>query len=220
MPRPRTIKSHLPIQFLPDEIWVKQPKLVHICRDPRDLAVSMFHFVRNMFRCTATKNEFMDEFFNDRVIYCPYPNHVRGYQSIKDYKNILYITYEWATTNVDEAIMKIAKFLEKSVSEENFAKLKDHLKFDSMKSKTIKINLNKSYTLKKYTLNFQKILHATQNLCWRNLITKKTATWMLLSERELLEISRTNCLMSTSRNLTSGFKRIFKADVLMSVSRG
>lgn len=135
MPRPRTLKTHLPIQFLPEKIWNIKPKLIHISRDPRDVAVSFFHFLKNLWRSTATIEEFMDEFMNDRVMYCPYDEHVLNYLNLKDDINILYLTYEWVTSNIDDAIKKVANFLGKEISKENFEKLKEHLKFDSMKSK-------------------------------------------------------------------------------------
>lgn len=39
--RPRTLKTHMPVQFLPDQIWEKNPKIIHISRDVKDVALSM-----------------------------------------------------------------------------------------------------------------------------------------------------------------------------------
>jgi hypothetical protein len=39
--RPRTLKTHLPVNLLPDEIWERKPKIIHISRDAKDVAVSM-----------------------------------------------------------------------------------------------------------------------------------------------------------------------------------
>lgn len=38
---PRTLKTHLPVQLLPDEVWTKTPKVIHMSRDVKDVAVSM-----------------------------------------------------------------------------------------------------------------------------------------------------------------------------------
>lgn len=137
MPRPRAMKTHLPIQLLPEDIWLKKPKLIHISRDPRDVVVSWFHFTKNMWRTPASIEEFVDEFIAGRAAYCPYDQHVNNFTSMKDYPKIVYLTYEWVTSNIDDAIKKVAKFLEKEVSDENILKLKEHLKFDSMKSKRL-----------------------------------------------------------------------------------
>lgn len=137
LPRPRTLKTHLPIQFLPEKIWDVQPRLVHISRDPRDVAVSLFHFTKNLWRSPATIEEFIDEFMNDRAIYCPYDEHVLNYLNLK-HEKILHLTYEWVTSNINDAINKVASFLGKEICEDNLEKLKEHLKFDSMKSKKLK----------------------------------------------------------------------------------
>lgn len=132
MPRPRTIKTHLPLQFLPEEIWMKKNlKLIHISRDPKDVVVSWFHFAKNMWRAPAYIDEFVDEFIGSRAMY---NEHVLNFLNVKNLQ-ILYLTYEEVTSNIDEAIMKVAHFLDKKVSETNFVKLKEHLKLDSMQSK-------------------------------------------------------------------------------------
>ena len=45
MPRstPRFIKSHLPSQLLPPEVWEKKIKMVYVIRNPKDTIVSFFH---------------------------------------------------------------------------------------------------------------------------------------------------------------------------------
>lgn len=37
LPHPRTIKSHIPVQLLPDEIWAKKPKIIHMSREVKFL---------------------------------------------------------------------------------------------------------------------------------------------------------------------------------------
>lgn len=43
MKSPRIIKTHLPLSFLPDNIE-NECKVVYIVRNPKDVAVSYFHF--------------------------------------------------------------------------------------------------------------------------------------------------------------------------------
>lgn len=136
--RPRSIKTHLPVQFLPDEVWTKLPKMIYVSRNPRDVAVSMYHFGTHFDKSSAMETMLQD-FLNDKCFLTPYREHRLSYWNIPDYPNILYLTYESVTSNIDEAIKEVAQFLEVKVSDENFAKLKDHLSFDKMKSK-LKLN--------------------------------------------------------------------------------
>lgn len=78
---------------------------------------------------------FLQDFLDDKVVFTPYREHILNFKSIKNYPNIMYVTYEWLLANMEEAIRKVAAFLNKNISEENLIKLKEHLKFDSMKSK-------------------------------------------------------------------------------------
>jgi hypothetical protein len=77
---------------------------------------------------------FLQEFLDDSTFCTPYREHCMNYFNIPNYSNIIFLTYEWVVENIEEAIRRVARFLEKDVSHENMIKLKEHLKFDSMKS--------------------------------------------------------------------------------------
>ena len=140
LPRPRTIKTHMPVQFLPDDIWIKKPKMIYCSRDPRDVAISLYHF--NKHYASQSLNDFLDYFMSDKLFWGPYREHRLNYWNIPNYENILYLTYEDITTGIDSAIRSVAKFLNVDISDENFAKLKEHLRFDKMKSKINKVTNN------------------------------------------------------------------------------
>jgi sulfotransferase len=130
LPRPRVIKTHLPIQLLPDDYWKKNPKTIYISRDVKDVVVSNYEMCKNLRNYKNSIEEFVEDFMNDRVLSAPYREHVAGYKSL----NILNLTYEELTQKTEETIVKVADYLGKPVSDENVAKLLEHLKFDSMKS--------------------------------------------------------------------------------------
>ena len=56
--RPRTIKTHLPCQLLPDEVWVKKPKMIYCSRDPRDVAISIYHYAAHFDNVTPMSDVF------------------------------------------------------------------------------------------------------------------------------------------------------------------
>jgi hypothetical protein len=52
---PRIIKTHLPIEFLPDDIENKS-KVVYIVRNPKDTCVSFYHFIKMITHAGYTGN--------------------------------------------------------------------------------------------------------------------------------------------------------------------
>ena len=135
MSSPRTIKSHLPVQFLPDEIWTKKPKLFHISRDPKDAVISLYYLINDFSPVPMKLEDFLEDFLSDNIIYCPYRENLMNLLNLPDYKNILYLTYEDMSTDLDVSIQKVAKFLGKTMSDQNSAKINDYLDFENMKSK-------------------------------------------------------------------------------------
>lgn len=87
----------------------------------------------------------MQNFLDDKIPFCPYREHTLDYLNIPDYENILYLTYEWVTKNIEGAILKVGKFLGKEISEENLRLLKEHLKINNMKSKLKEKNELKNF---------------------------------------------------------------------------
>lgn len=125
---------HMPIQCLPEDVWLQKPKIIHISRDVKDMVVSTYYYLRDFDNLKETFDEFLQDFMDGKVIYTPYREHLLNYVNVPDYPNILYLTYEWVTQNMDEAIRKVVKFLGKEMSTENFNLLREHMKFDTMKS--------------------------------------------------------------------------------------
>jgi len=123
------------VQLLPDEVWTKKPKLIHISRDPKDVAISFFHLSNAFSPNPSTLEDYLEDFLSDAVSFTPYREYVWNYLNLPDYENILYLTYEEMSADLDGTIQKVGEFLGKNVSDENAEKIKDYLKFENMKSK-------------------------------------------------------------------------------------
>lgn len=138
MARPRIFKTHFPVQFLPDQIWTVKPRLVHVTRDVKDLAISFYYFRKDVSHETiASIDEHFEDFLNDTIWYGPYREHSLNYENLPDYDNIFHWTYEQLIADMDGSIRAFAAFLGKTISDEQVAKLKEHLAFDKMKSEEI-----------------------------------------------------------------------------------
>ncbi|KAL7020041.1 hypothetical protein ACKWTF_011357 [Chironomus riparius] len=161
MKSPRSIKCHLPVQLLPDEFWTKKPKSFYISRDPKDVAVSQYHFANSFSTNSGKLEDFLDDFMADKIVHDPYRENMWNYMNLPNNENICYFTYEEMSDDLGGAIKKVADFLGKTVSDENAEKIKDYLKFENMKTRrtndnkfTHQVYLDKANLNLKSNLNF------------------------------------------------------------------
>jgi len=130
---PRNIKTHLPLAFLPDDLWTVKPKIVYVCRDPKDVAVSYYIQYKNLHGYQGSLREFMDLFLEGLVAYTPFESHVNEFWKLRDQNNILFLTYEEMHADLKQAICKTAKFFDKDLSMEDIELLYDHLQPETMR---------------------------------------------------------------------------------------
>jgi hypothetical protein len=118
LPDPRIFASHLPFALLPTTITDTGCKIVYICRDPKDVFVSMWHF---MTKLQVNGNSFgsmpLEEAFN---LFCqgvstrgPYWDNVLGFwkASFENPNNVLFLKYEDMKRETLGNVKKLARFL-------------------------------------------------------------------------------------------------------------
>jgi len=134
-PSPRLIKSHLPAQLLPKEIWTTRAKLIYVCRDAKDVAISMYHMFRNVkrLRYLGTMEEFFDLFLNDHIVYGPFYEHANSFKQLIELDHVLLLNYEDMSVNPFAAVKKISEFLNYSYSDDQLKQLTEHVSFENMR---------------------------------------------------------------------------------------
>ncbi|XP_072033315.1 sulfotransferase 1 family member D1-like [Amphiura filiformis] len=96
LPSPRLIKTHLPYQVLPKQTWDIKPKVIYVARNPKDLAVSYYHFTEYNLGMPnfATFGDFLDEFCAARVYGGHYLEEAKFWWERRDEPNVLFVKYE------------------------------------------------------------------------------------------------------------------------------
>ena len=47
LPSPRILNTHYPVNSLPQQMTKQKTKIVHFIRNPKDIAVSLYHYLKN-----------------------------------------------------------------------------------------------------------------------------------------------------------------------------
>ena len=94
----RLIKTHLPQNLLPESVKQNKSRIIYIYRNPKDVIVSYYYFVRMMkySNYKGTLDKFARSFMSDAVPYSPYFQHISGYHKLKEQtpENVLIVAYE------------------------------------------------------------------------------------------------------------------------------
>ncbi|XP_011164502.2 sulfotransferase 1C4 isoform X2 [Solenopsis invicta] len=132
-PSPRFIKSHMPLELLPTVVN-STCKIIYVARNPRDTVVSWYYFQKNLvhFQYQGTFEEFCNSFMNDHM-WSPYWEHVKEAWAMRHRANMMFLFYEDLIRDLSGNIKKIVAFFDKTYSDEQIAKLVEHLKIENFR---------------------------------------------------------------------------------------
>ncbi|KAI5646173.1 sulfotransferase domain-containing protein [Phthorimaea operculella] len=148
MPSPRFIKTHLPLSLLPPTL-LGTAKMVYVARDPRDAAVSFYHHNR-LFSFHGYNGDFKtywNFFLNDLIYYTPYFGNLKEAWECRNHPNMLFLFYEELCKDLPAGVRKVATFLNKELTEDQIARLCDHLSIENFKkNKSVNMDEIKSFS--------------------------------------------------------------------------
>ncbi|KAG8181897.1 hypothetical protein JTE90_026056 [Oedothorax gibbosus] len=175
----RLIKTHLPLSILPEDIHKKKPKIFYIMRNPKDVAVSYYHFVRMMTITdyTASFDNFFEDFISDKVAYGPFWKHYTEVWPHRNDPNVLLLYYEDLHKDIHGSIKRIADFLNKDLSEEEINQIADHCSFHNM-SKNPNVNYQHWDDLGIRKTNESRFMRKGQIGDWKNYFSEEKNTLM------------------------------------------
>lgn len=139
----RFVKTHLPYHLLPDALKVnKSAKIVYTMRNPKDMAVSLYHYCLLAHRANCTFEEFLELFLEDKWVYGSVSKHMLEFYKRRNEPNILIIKYEDMKRDLPSVIRKCAEHLEitRALTTDDITAICDYVKFDKMQ-KNSSVNL-------------------------------------------------------------------------------
>lgn len=133
-PSPRFIKSHMPFELLPTVVN-STCKIIYVARNPKDVVVSWynFHITLSQIQYQGTFQDFCNSFLNDHTQWSPYWEHVKEAWAMRHRANMMFLFYEDLIKDFPGVINKVAAFFDKTYSDEQIAKLVEHLRIENFR---------------------------------------------------------------------------------------
>ncbi|XP_066030178.1 sulfotransferase 1B1-like [Pocillopora verrucosa] len=168
-PSPRLIRSHLPYHVIPmSKEESKRSKYIYVARNPRDVAVSYYHFVLSFGPSSyfnGTWEFFVKLFLEGKNSYGFWSDHVLPWWKHRDEPHVLFLKYEDLKKDLCGNVRMISEFLEKPLSDEMIRKITHQCTFAEMKK-----NSN-SYVISAYATK-PNLLRKGQIGDWKSLFSE------------------------------------------------
>ncbi|XP_071091080.1 sulfotransferase 1B1-like [Haliotis cracherodii] len=136
---PRVLNTHLFYEDLPRDVITLRNKIVYVLRDPRDVAVSFYHFyIANKagIGYDGTWGDFLDLFINGKVQWGSWCEHVKNFEEVIKTKRhdqqILVMNYEDTKQNPTESVKRLSDFLGLSRNDELCSRIAEKCGFKNM----------------------------------------------------------------------------------------
>ncbi|XP_050237583.1 cytosolic sulfotransferase 15-like [Mercurialis annua] len=152
LPSPRLFSTHMPYSALPESIKHSGARVVYICRNPFDAAVSLCHHLAEIKSSEAQNSieESFEMYFKGVAPFGPFWDHVLGYwkESLEKKKKVLFLKYEDLKDDIAGELKRIAEFVGCPFSEEEERRgvVQEIAKLCSLTSlKELEVNKSGSY---------------------------------------------------------------------------
>lgn len=139
----RFIKSHMPWHLLPDALKSnKNAKIVYTMRNPKDLAISFYHYCVLAHRVNCSLEEFLEVFLENNWPYGNVSKHMIEFYKRRNEPNVLVIKYEDMKKDLPSVIRKCAEHLDikRTITDDDINKICEYVKFEKME-KNSSVNL-------------------------------------------------------------------------------
>nr|XP_028580081.1 sulfotransferase 6B1-like isoform X2 [Podarcis muralis] len=137
-PSPRIFATHSHYDNIPKSFFEKKVKMLVVFRNPKDAAVSYYHFYNKnpVLPNFSSWDDFFQRFMSGEVCWQSYFDHALAWDKHMDDENVMIITFEELKENLHEGVKRIAEFYELPLSDEMIKSVAESSTFQAMSSKS------------------------------------------------------------------------------------
>ncbi|XP_077989068.1 sulfotransferase 1A1-like [Glandiceps talaboti] len=136
MPSPRLIRTHLPYHLMPKQWFEKKPKTLYVARNPKDTAVSGWHFtkINHFFKTYETFSDFFPKYLEGDVIYGSWFDHNLKWWEHRHDSNVMFVKFEDMKKDLKGQMIRIGDFYGHPIAADKIDACVEHCTFDKMKN--------------------------------------------------------------------------------------
>ncbi|CAK7338265.1 unnamed protein product [Dovyalis caffra] len=148
LPSPRLLATHCPYTLLPNSMINNSGcRFVYVCRDPKDVVISTWHFVNKLLTKPRPLEDAFEQFCEGVSPFGPFWDHVIGYwrASLELPEKMLFLKYEDLKRDPFVHVKRLAEFLGQPFTqdEENDGMVQEIIKLCSFENLS-NLEINKS----------------------------------------------------------------------------
>jgi aryl sulfotransferase len=138
----RIIKTHLHFDQVP---YREAARYICVVRDPKDMFVSSYHFVRNSMlgALMPSKQKWLRTFLSADAICGPWAEHLASCWQLRQRPNVLFLTYEEMKRDLPAAIRRIAALMGVDLSAAEFEAVMRQASFAHMQQIADRFEINR-----------------------------------------------------------------------------
>ncbi|XP_078511819.1 sulfotransferase 6B1-like [Lissotriton helveticus] len=138
IPSRRVLTTHLHRDNIPRSMEVSKVKTLVVFRNPKDTAVSLFHFLNSLYGAPTYNSwdECFEHFISGKVTYGSWFEHAVAWNEHIDDDNVMVLMFEDMKADLAAAVQKIADFFEINLTKEQIQLITERGHFKAMKERS------------------------------------------------------------------------------------
>ncbi|XP_067663016.1 sulfotransferase 1A1-like [Haliotis asinina] len=136
-PSPRILNTHVLYKNLPNDVHVNKPKILYLTRNPKDIAVSYYSFVKKLpfQEYSGEWKNYVRPLFEGRFDFGSWFDYVKDWEEVKKTTDlaILNMTFEDLKQDTVGEAKRLCKFLGLNRSDKFITQVCEQCQFESMK---------------------------------------------------------------------------------------